>query len=58
MTERGKRQHNRPWKGVYGLDRAYTLRVDTARTNGNYTPKGTPDGHGPIACTLHTCTFA
>lgn len=26
-----KRTGNRPWKGIYGVDRKYTARVDRAR---------------------------
>lgn len=33
----GKRRNNKPWKGIYGKDRAYTARVDAARERGQYT---------------------
>lgn len=33
-----RRQRNRPWKRIYGVDRAYTARVDRARARGQFTP--------------------
>ena len=26
-----RRQNNQPWKGIYGVDRGYTARVDRAK---------------------------
>jgi hypothetical protein len=37
----GKRQHNRPWRGLYGTDRRYTARVDRAIARGAFTEPGT-----------------
>ena len=34
----GKRSGNKPWRHVYGVDRAYTIRVDHAKARGEYTP--------------------
>jgi hypothetical protein len=34
---KGKRQGNKPWKGIYGVDRKYTARVDRAVDRGQYT---------------------
>jgi hypothetical protein len=31
MSEHGKRQNNKPWKRIYGVDRKYTARVDRVR---------------------------
>jgi hypothetical protein len=43
MADRtSKRTGNTPWKHVYGVDRAYTRRVDAARARGQYTEPGTP----------------
>lgn len=42
MTQARTRQHNRPWKGIYGVDRRYTARVDRAKARGQYTEPGTP----------------
>lgn len=33
-----KRQRNTPWRGIYGIDRHYTARVDRAVERGEYTP--------------------
>lgn len=33
----GKRTGNKPWKRIYGVDRAYTRRVDAAKARGQYT---------------------
>lgn len=33
-----RRQKNRAWKRIYGVDRAYTRRVDAARARGQFTP--------------------
>jgi hypothetical protein len=33
-----RRTGNRPWKGIYGVDRKYTARVDRAKERGQYTP--------------------
>lgn len=33
-----RRQNNRPWKGIYGVDRKYTARTDRAKERGQYTP--------------------
>jgi hypothetical protein len=37
MSEHGKRQHNKPWKRIYGVDRKYTARVDRAKDRGQWT---------------------
>jgi len=45
MADRtSKRTGNKPWKHVYGTDKAYTRRVDAARERGQYTEPGTPSG--------------
>lgn len=41
-----KRTGNSAWKHVYGVDKAYTRRVDNARARGQYTEPGTPS-NGP-----------
>lgn len=33
-----RRTGNRAWKGIYGVDRKYTRRVDAAKERGQYTP--------------------
>ena len=37
---KGKRNpaKNKPWKHIYGVDRAYTARVDRAKERGQYAP--------------------
>jgi hypothetical protein len=37
MSEHGKRLNNRPWKRIYGVDRKYTARVDSAKARGQWT---------------------
>lgn len=33
-----RRTGNKPWKRIYGVDRAFTARVDRAKARGQYTP--------------------
>lgn len=40
----GKRTGNAPWKKIYGKDRGYTRRVDSAKERGQFTEPGTPGG--------------
>lgn len=36
------RQPSPPWRGIYGVDRRYTARVDRAKARGQYTPPKEP----------------
>ena len=39
-----KRYGTRAWKNIYGVDRGYTARVDSAKERGQFTEPGTVGG--------------
>jgi hypothetical protein len=38
MPTQSKRSGNSRWKGIYGVDKKYTARVDRAKERNQYTP--------------------
>lgn len=38
QEKKSRRTGNSAWKRIYGVDRAYTARVDRAKERGQYTP--------------------